>query len=345
MIEIYSPTIRRKEMDAVLTVMVEEKIGPGEQAARLVQFAKEALNFEFSQALRSPAFALSHALKLLALEKGSGILVSALSPEYYHKVILDLDYKPIVCDTAGDSPCPTAETIKAAIGRSAASNPARAMALYHSLGFLPDTEVFSGTELPIIEDISAAFGSSLNEKKAGSFGLFTILGLEERDVLTAGGGALLYAAEKRNAAVLRNSGAVSDVYSLADMNAAMAIVQIRESARNMEKRREYAGLYTQNALQQGRHKLFAHPENFENNNYAFALVLETGMKDVIAWARRKEIVVESAFEKTLVGAGLVEKELCPQAYSLSLRTALFPVYPRLGGAGAAKVARLIQTLP
>jgi dTDP-4-amino-4,6-dideoxygalactose transaminase len=28
-IEIYSPTIRRKEMDAVLTAMVEEKIGPG----------------------------------------------------------------------------------------------------------------------------------------------------------------------------------------------------------------------------------------------------------------------------------------------------------------------------
>ena len=34
MIQTYSSTIRRKEMDAVLTCMVDEKIGPGELNAR-----------------------------------------------------------------------------------------------------------------------------------------------------------------------------------------------------------------------------------------------------------------------------------------------------------------------
>jgi dTDP-4-amino-4,6-dideoxygalactose transaminase len=81
----------------------------------------------------------------------------------------------------------------------------------------------------------------------------------------------------------------------------------------------------------------------EYNTYAFPLILETGMKDVKAYARRKDIAVESAFEDTLVGS--IPPELCPEAYSLSLRTALFPLYPRLGAAEIGKVAKLIMTLP
>ena len=57
-IEIYSPTIRRKEMDAVLTAMVEEKIGPGARNRLLIQTAKEQLRFDYALALRSPAVAL-----------------------------------------------------------------------------------------------------------------------------------------------------------------------------------------------------------------------------------------------------------------------------------------------
>ena len=41
MIQTYSTTIRRKEMDAVLTCMVDEKIGPGELNTRLIQQVKE----------------------------------------------------------------------------------------------------------------------------------------------------------------------------------------------------------------------------------------------------------------------------------------------------------------
>ena len=42
MIHTYSSTIRRKEMEAVLTCMVDEKIGPGEMNTRLVQTANKA---------------------------------------------------------------------------------------------------------------------------------------------------------------------------------------------------------------------------------------------------------------------------------------------------------------
>ena len=62
MIQTYSSTIRRKEMDAVLTCMVDEKIGPGELNARLIQQVKEFFKCDGAVALRSPAVALKYIL-------------------------------------------------------------------------------------------------------------------------------------------------------------------------------------------------------------------------------------------------------------------------------------------
>ncbi|MDR1930031.1 MAG: DegT/DnrJ/EryC1/StrS family aminotransferase [Treponema sp.] len=341
-IEVYSPTIRRKEMDAVLTALVEDKVGPGEQAKFLVQIAKEHLQFDFCLALRSPAVALYMALRALNPEDGQGVVISALSPRYYGEVIRELRLKPVYCDvapgTAGISP----ETIQAALAREGEA-PARCIVANHTLGYVPDMAAITQLGLPVIEDCSQSYGTAAGETLAGSFGVFTILGLEERDMLTAGGGALLYAVNRRDASVLRGITLLGE-NSLPDMNAAMAVIQVREAARNAEKRREIAAAYNQAALRT-RHKRFVQQGDWDYNNYTFPLILETGMKDVKAYAKRKEIAVESAFEDTLAGSGGVPPGVCPEAYSLSLRTAIFPLYPRLGAADTEKVAKLIMTLP
>lgn len=334
-------------MGAVLTVLVEEKIGPGEQAERLVQTAKENLHFDYALALRSPATALFLALKMFKSEGGGGdgVLVSALSPRYYLRVIADVGMVPVVCDVDPASGCVTADLIRLAMEKSGGGGePVRCIALYHSLALLPDMREVCELGIPLIEDCSTAYGATLGDKMAGSFGALSILGLEERDLLTAGGGALLFAMERRNAAALRNLPELPPEYRLPDMNAAMAIVQFREAARNSEKRSEIARLYADAAMR-GRHKRFVHAEGFTPNNFAFPLILETGMKDVVAYAKKKDIAVECAFSGSIVGALDAPSEKSPCAYSLSLRTALFPMYPRLGPANAASIAKLILTLP
>jgi dTDP-4-amino-4,6-dideoxygalactose transaminase len=271
------------------------------------------------------------------------------------------------------------ETIKAAI--KAGDTDVRAIILHHTLGYLPDGPAVAELGIPVIEDCSQSYGTVYGEEKAagegennppagspasspsvryaGGSGVFTILGLEERDMLTAGGGALLYAANRRDGSVLRGLGDLPSEYGLPDMNAAMAVVQFRESAKNLAKRGEIAQVYNQSALRT-RHKRFVQsdvsgrtsrdgeeesPKSVEYNNFSFPLILETGMKDVKAYAKRKDIAVESAFENTPVGLGEVSQGECPEAYSLSLRTALFPLYPRLGAREIEKVSKLILTLP
>jgi perosamine synthetase len=339
-IEVYSPTIRRKEMDAVLTAMVEDRIGPGEQAKSLVQTAREKIKFDYCLSLRSPVIALHLALKALNLERGQGVLISALSPLYFRRVVEDLALVPYYCDVDLSTACVSRETLSKALEES---QDIKCVILHHALGFVPDVDAVSELGVPVIEDCSRSYGTETGELAAVLTPVFTILGLEERDMLTSGGGALLYSANRRDSALLRGSGDLPPEYGLPDMNAALAVVQFKEAAKNLLKRREIAELYTQSAART-RHKMFGR-QGTEYNNYAFPLILETGVNEVKAYARRKDIAVESAFENTLAGSGVVPPEKCPHAYSLSLRTVLFPLYPRLGMTKAGKVAKLIMTLP
>jgi dTDP-4-amino-4,6-dideoxygalactose transaminase len=333
-------------MDAVLTALAEDRIGPGEQSKNLVQIAKENVSFDYCLSLRSPAIALYYALAALNLEDGAGVLLSALSPRYYEKVVKDLRLTPLFCDIGEASPCISVETVQAALNRAieAHCQPA-ALLVDHTLGYVPEMEPITGLGLPIIEDCSRSFGAVLPEPGLGGSGVFAILGLEEADMLTAGGGALLFAKNRRDASVLRSFDVLPE-FALPDMNAAMAVVQMKESAKNLEKRRTVAEAYLRSSLRT-RHTRFAQPWG-EYNNYAFALVLETGMKEVKAYAKKKDIAVESAFENTIAGSWAEAEDLraqCPQAWSLSLRTALFPLYPRLSAAEIERVAKLILTLP
>jgi dTDP-4-amino-4,6-dideoxygalactose transaminase len=347
-IEVYSPTIRRKEMDAVLTAMVEEKIGPGERNRLLIQTAKEQLRFDYALALRSPAVALFLALKALNIKQGQSIIISALSPRYYLQVINDLQLTPVFCDVTYDFPCISRELIENIIVEKKDDSAIGAIVLHHTLGFIPDTASIAELGIPVIEDISQSYGLKTGDKKdemaSGSrgCGVFCILGLEERDMLTAGGGALIFAMNKKDGTILRNFTGIADEYCLPDINAALAVVQFRELQKNIERRNEIAKIYI-NASLRTRHKRFISLSEEENNCFSFSLVLETGLKDVIAYARKKEILLENAFEKTAASSGLCEN--CNVSNSLALRTVLFPMYPRLRSADVERVSRLIMTLP
>jgi len=370
-IEIYSPTIRRKEMDAVLTAMVEEKIGPGDRSRLLIQTAKEHLGFDYSLALRSSAVALHIALKALNIQNGQGVIISALSPRYYLQVLHDLQLTPVYCDVTYDFPCMTRDLIEAAIGKKPADCETAAIVLHHSLGFVPDSASIAELGIPVIEDISQSYGFWLKpeEKKDDELAKDTsgkeknksaspgsqlpaphsplyILGLEERDMLTSGGGALLFAMNKKDAAALRVFAGIAGEYCLPDINAALAVVQFKEAPRNIERRRDISGIFVKACLSlssRTKHKRFIMTEDNEYCYYSFSLILETGLKDVTQYAKKKEIEIENAFENTIAGAGLCEN--CPVSNSLVLRTVLFPMYPRLRSQDVERISRLIMTLP
>ncbi len=340
-IKTFSSTIRRKEMDAVLTCMVEEKIGPGELNTRLIQKAKELFSLSGAVALRSPAIALKYALKAIDLEANSGIMLSALAPSWQYITVTELGFKPVIIDVSSETGLVTAETIQDGI-----QNGGRLLLLHESLGQVPSFQSILELNIPIIEDISQNAGATFEEKHVGKFGTFAILGLEQDDVLTAGGGALLVAGQSRNWTVLKNimeSAPKTDL--LPDINAALGFIQMKEFARNEDIRKQLYASFIR-SLMQGKHKSFTqNSENAISTAYSFPVILAGSFKDVKQYASKKGIEICLAFEDAIATVFEDECSHCSVAKSLALRCALFPLYPRLGGSKSEKIIKVLATLP
>lgn len=350
MIQTYSTTIRRKEMDAVLTCMVDEKIGPGELNVRLIQQIKEFIKCDGAVALRSPAIALKYALSTFGLESNAKIMISALAPAWQYQTVLSLGYEPLVLDVDEITGLVTPEIVYEGMKEGG-----KVLLLHETEGILPDFEAFKQLGIQIIEDISQSAGASVpvmedgvstgKRQSAGTFGVFSIMGLEERDVITAGGGAVLIAPGRREWIVLKNlvdNAPVTDL--LPDINCALAWVQVKEFARNEKTRKELFSMYHQACLI-GRHKMFARDMDDGSTMCSFPLLLSSSYKDVKQYAAKKDIEVQLAFDNSVIALKEELAEKCIHAKSIYLRCIHVPLYPRLTHAESSKIVKVLSSLP
>ena len=351
MIQTYSTTIRRREMDAVLTCMVDEKIGPGELNGRLIQQVKEFFGCDGAVALRSPSLALKYALRALDLQAGAKIMLSALAPYWQYQTIQELGFEPLVLDVTEYNAMPSIEIISEGIKAGGVL-----LILHETEGILPDFAAIQNLGIPFIEDISQSAGASVAEldengvvsdkrRLAGSFGIFTILGLEERNVITAGGGSILYASGRRDWIVLKKYVDLAPVTDLLpDINSALAWVQIKEYNRNENTRKELFSLY-QHACMIGKHKTFSREMDNGSTMCSFPLILASSFKDVKQYAAKKDIEIRLAFENSIVANQESVSDTCIKAKSLFLRCIHVPLYPRLTKSESAKIVKVLGTLP
>lgn len=350
MIQTYSTTIRRKEMDAVLTCMVDEKIGPGELNAKLITQIKEFIKCDGAVALRSPAIALKYALMSMGLEANSKVMVSALAPAWQYQSLVSMGFEPLVLDVDEVNGLVNEQIINEGIKQGG-----KVLLLHETEGILPNLDKIVKLGVPIIEDVSQSAGSAFSmtgeddsaqqQKMAGTFGVYSILGLEERDVITAGGGAVLISPGRREWIVLKkyvDEAPLTDL--LPDINAALAWVQVKEFARNEKTRKELFAMYQQ-ACFIGRHKMYARENENGSTACSFPLVLSSSYKDVKQYAAKKDIEINLAYENSIIALKDELSETCIHAKSLYLRCVHIPLYPRLTHAESSKIIKVLSSLP
>ena len=350
MIQTYSTTIRRKEMDAVLTCMVDEKIGPGELNAKLITQIKEFIKCDGAIALRSPAIALKYALMSMGLEANSKVMVSALAPAWQYQSLVSMGFEPLVLDVDEVNGLVNEQIINEGIKQGG-----KVLLLHETEGILPNLDKIVKLGVPIIEDVSQSAGSTFSmtgeddsaqqQKMAGTFGVYSILGLEERDVITAGGGAVLISPGRREWIVLKKyveEAPLTDL--LPDINAALAWVQVKEFARNEKTRKELFAMYQQ-ACFIGRHKMYARENENGSTACSFPLVLSSSYKDVKQYAAKKDIEINLAYENSIIALKDELSETCIHAKSLYLRCVHIPLYPRLTHAESSKIIKVLSSLP
>lgn len=386
MVPVFSSTIRRKEMDAVLSCLVDEKVGPGEMNAKLVSAVKDFFGVAGGVAFRSPEIALSYALKSLGVEKTSKIMISALAPGWQYSAVREMGFVPLVLDVDESSGLVSADAVQKGI-QSGGS----VLILHETMGILPDSDEMERIldfGIFVIEDISQAVGAGIFKdglggddsvadgirdddvqeessiRRAGTFGVFAILGLEENDCVTGGGGAVLLAPSRRDWLVLKKiSESASRTEILGDLNSALAFVQLKEFSRNEAARKSIFSFYKKAFPSSSKNRLLSHGQGVERSVWSFPVVLAGNFPDAEQYAKRKDVSIAHAYSDSVIARILREESeldesgtpsdvnlellsnMLIRSKSLYLRTALFPLYPRMNSETVSKITKIMATLP
>ena len=287
-----------------------------------------------------------------------------------YQAVEDLGFEPLVLDVDEMTGLLTPEIIKAGI-----ADGGRLLFLHESMGIMPEIEEIIQLGIPVIEDVSKSAGAlvpafdsngnTLESRKAGSFGVYTILTLEEHDVITAGGGAVLMAPNRREWIVLKKFvDSMPRTELLPDINCALGWIQLKEFKNNEISRKRIFSLF-QRTCMSGKHKMFVRGNvmpvqnvktsedgeekevfDYTSTMCCFPLILTSSFKDVKQYTAKKDIEIQPAYEDSVIAHK--EEELsskCIKAKSLYLRCALFPLYPRLTHSQVAKIVKVLGTLP
>lgn len=336
---LYSPTICRSEMEAVLTRMVEERVGPGEVNKALSNAVADYFASSYAASFRSPPIALHYAISALNIPPNSSVIISALSPYWLYMELKRDGFIPIIIDIAPDSFFMDVEKLKEK------GKDAKAIIVSEPLGLMPDIDELLELGLPIIEDISQSVGGVYKGAKAGTKGDFALLGLEEHDSLTAGGGAVLIANKKEHALILKKlytEAPSTDL--LPDINASLALVQLKQSLKNIEAKQEILEVYKK-ALLQTSHKTILVSSDDINPVYSFPVIFNSNIAEIEKFVFKKDIEIERAFKNSCISFLEELQEEYINATSMLFRCFLFPLYPRLGKKKILEIAKILSSLP
>mgnify|MGYP006283901887 CR=1 FL=1 len=330
-------------MDAVLSCMVSDSLGPGTISRTLSSELAKYLDLAGGVALRDYHRAIECSCTALGLDRGAKVLISPLSPAAYFTVFAERAIEPVFADVDSSSPCVTEETVAAAL---AAVGSVDAVVIETTIGYSP---ILRELDVPIVEDVSRGLGGHNGHERNGSRGDVVIVGLEPDSIITAGGGAVVLAGKRKPHTALK---AAVDSFGrelfLPDMNSALGLTQIKEIESFVAKRQEIAQMFSR-AMMRSRHQTPVQPGDGENVFYSFPVLLRSGMKDVATYARKNGVESEPAFSDSILGRyGEIESVQgwdLPNAKAWLLRCVLFPLYPMLTKKDRELITRVLGTLP
>lgn len=338
-IPIFRPSIKRRDMDKVLTCMVSDQLGPGPLSKKFAHFFSDYLGAAGGVSTVNYHTAISAALDTSGVERGDRVIISSLAPQAYLEVFRQKGIQPLIADVDPD----TCMILQDEGKRFMDKNP-RAVIINNTLGYYPDPEVIDDCSLPVITDFSQGFNNANIPGKAMQ-GDIMLLSLAVDNIITAAGGGLVLARGKKDYKNLSGifEGQSEDLL-LCDMNAALGLAQLKNIEEFISTRKEIGEIFRR-SLQKSRHRTIASAQDSEISFYSFPVLLEYGMKEVRQYALKQGIETRPAFLDSLVAAEEHLKRSCPNSMSLLSRCILFPLYPSLGKRNVELISRVLSTLP
>lgn len=340
-ISFFKPSLFRKDMDAVLQTMVDEKIGPGEKKRAFIRLFCQYLNKKDGVALRSYLDAITISLKVLNLNEGDSVALSVFTPSIYLEAFKRIGLKPYYVDVSS-SMLPSIDEIKNGLDSGV-----KALILFLPLGVMAfEGESYKELGIPIIEDITQALGSTYKNTKPGSVGDIVISNTEEDAICsTAGGAVILLDKEELIDSVKKEVNQYSPYIELPDLNASLGLVQLDKLANIVERRNNIYRIFFDEAKKKNRVKVFGFSDvDFVSNGYGFSIIANDKPDDVIQLALKYQVTVRKTFSKACGSKYQDRYDKFPVAFPYLSRGISFPLYPFLSNQEIQTIEKVIGIL-
>jgi len=364
-IPVFRPTLRRRDFNSVLGCLVSDAIGPGPLSQELAAELARYLGVAGGLCTATYSAALQWALDCLELEPGDAVIVPALAPASYAWALASRGLRLLTADVD-----PASGLLQRSEVERLLPEAPRALVLRYTLGFLPETDDLFTLGLPVLEDISQALGAGLGETRCGSLGQVSVLDLGPEGIITAGGGAAVFCKDRRALKSLRDAAerAPRD-FQLPDLNAALALAQLKAVDHFLKARRTIAEAFSQ-AVGRSRQGTLSSPRESGWVPFSFPVLVKDSLKQTRQFALRKGVETHGAFLDSILAVEQAESvdaaeeagsrpeeperearvpaapgRSSPNARDLAGRCLLFPLYPALGKRDAQLIAKVLASLP
>ncbi|ADN01829.1 DegT/DnrJ/EryC1/StrS family aminotransferase [Spirochaeta thermophila] len=336
-IPLFRPSIRRRDMEAVLAQMVDERLAPGEVSRTFARDLSKVLGAVDGVAFREYERALLTLMGVLELSPGDRILASPLLPAVYGEVWARLGVDVVVADVDPRTGDPR--------GVEDLVDGVRAVFWNLPLGVVPHMGTLASLGVPLVLDVSQGVGASWEGAPVGTSASYVVVSLESDGIITTGGGAVIGGCGRKEAQVLaRVRAEIHFGNLLSDMNAALGMTQLAQLDEFLERRRGIWDVYL-DALMRSRHSGFSSVhEGAVSVPWTFPVLLSSERKAAFQYAKKQGVEAGDAFQDTLIACFDVGRS-CPGAEELLRRCLIFPLYPIMSRERVQRVARVIASLP
>lgn len=238
MIPIARPSIDQREIDAVVSVMMNGQLAQGEQVFQFEKAFSESFGFPYTIATNNGTTALHVSLLAAGLKEGDKVLTTPFSFIATTNAILYCGGIPVFVDVDEDSFNLSPEVLR----NTLKEHPdAKYLLLVHLFGQPCDMDemmsIANEYNLTVIEDCAQAHGATYDGKPVGTFGIGGTFSFYPTKNMTTGEGGMIVSTNDDYAALCRklaNHGStvryVHDItgfnYRMTNISAAIGSVQL-----------------------------------------------------------------------------------------------------------------------
>ena len=345
------PFFDEKEIKAVKSTFESGWVaGQGPKGNELSEAIKSFINVKYAVPVNNCTAGLHLSLLALGIKSGDEILVSDYTfPATGHSVMF-CGAKPVFIDVRLDSYNIDADKIEENITAKT-----KAIIVVHCFGQMAEmdriVEIADKYNLNVIEDAACSLGAKYKERNAGNYGVITAFSFHARKNATSGEGGIVTTNNQEYADYISSLSCfgmesayqrqknfeipsfirLGHNYKLSDINAAIAIEQLKKFPRLIEKKRILVKKYNELFLN---NEFITIPKEGEKqfhiyHTYAVVLSTEINRDKIIVSLREENIQTNIGTYASHIQPVYESTDVCPNSLYLFQHSLALPLYYEL----------------